>query len=81
MDLQKALEEAVQTGSVEKVEATKKSEIIDILVSIHLTESQRKKIAWDCGQDNLPDEVACKDWVEDLLQGAFDDLPSPPKNT
>jgi len=46
-----------------------------LLVAIELSESQRRKIAWDLGLTFLPSEEICKDWLEDLLQGAFDDLP------
>jgi len=50
-----------------------------LLLAIILTEEQRQKIAWDCGQYQLlPDKDACKMWLEDQLQTVFANLPAPP---
>ena len=52
---------------------------IKLLLQVTLTDDQLQKIAWDCGQYSiLPDEDACKMWLEDQLQTVFADLPLPP---
>lgn len=52
---------------------------IKLLLQVTLTDDQLQKIAWDCRQYSiLPDEDACKMWLEGQLQTVFADLPMPP---
>ena len=48
-----------------------------LLVVIEISQSNQKKIAYDMGRyaDDLPDDVECKDWLEQLIQDEFDSLP------
>lgn len=50
-----------------------------LLLAITLTDEQIKKIAWDLGQypDDLPDAVESKDWLDEQLQTAFDNISLP----
>ena len=52
---------------------------IKMLLQVTLTDEQLQKIAWNCCQYQfLPDEDACKMWLEDQLQTVFADLPMLP---
>ena len=52
----------------------------DMHIKIHITESIRKKISWDCGMygDEGADQTECRDWLINRIQDTFDSLPDPP---
>lgn len=48
-----------------------------IVLTLDITETRRRKIAYDLGQydDDLPDDIECKDWIYQMIVDKFDGLP------
>ena len=47
-----------------------------IVLTLDITESRRRKIAYDMGRynDDLPDDIECKDWMYQMIVDKFDEL-------
>ena len=47
-----------------------------IVLTLDITESRRRKIAYDLGQyaDDLPDDIECQDWLYQMILDKFDEL-------